>query len=50
MSVTPCSRRNLINSLIRKSCDQATILADFADTTIQDRADEAIHRFVAAAR
>jgi len=30
--------------------DQATILADFADTTIQDRADEAIHRFAAAAR
>lgn len=26
--------------------DQSEILADFADPTIQDHADEAIHRFV----
>jgi NAD(P)-dependent dehydrogenase (short-subunit alcohol dehydrogenase family) len=41
------SRRNALTGPVR---DQAEILADFADLTVQDRADQAIHRFVDATR
>lgn len=44
-----CMKPGMLHPLTGPVVDQAEILADFADPTIQDHADQAIHRFVTAA-